>query len=472
MLLVLLRKPLADWFWDEPQIEQLLAEGDRALAAGRLSAADGSGARERYQAVLALDGDRPQARQGLARTGAAALQQARDKLQANDLDGSVQALALARELQVPQADGDAVARQLQARRSAGAGIGALLAQARNAFAAGRLDDGDSSALPLFQRILAVQPDNLPALEGREDALSDLLQHARTLAGRGELAAAAGIVQRARQFDAGHADLPASQEALAQAVDQRLRQAQRALQRQQLDAAGKGFLAVLAVAPDDPNAQRGREQSLQAVLARSQKQADDFQFEAAQRDAMLAQELGASPAARQQLAQRLQRAQQAQQAMQQPSVSNAQRERQLREHLRRVERAERAGQWISPPGHSAFDALREAQSLAPRDARVKAAAARLLPASRRCFDDNLRQNRVQAAGACLQAWQTLSPTAASLPAARLRLAQRWLAIGSERLGSGDVSFAAHAAEQARLLQPDLAELPAFEDRLRRAGGHVD
>lgn len=81
VLLVLLRKPLADWFWDEPQIEQLLVEGDRALAAGRLSAADGSGARERYQAVLALDGDRPQARQGLARTAAAALQQARDKLQ-------------------------------------------------------------------------------------------------------------------------------------------------------------------------------------------------------------------------------------------------------------------------------------------------------------------------------------------------------------------------------------------------------
>ncbi|MGB9100055.1 MAG: hypothetical protein WCC51_05435, partial [Stenotrophomonas indicatrix] len=66
VLLVLVRKPLADWFWDEPQIEQLLADGDRALSGGRLTAADGSGARERYQAVLALDGDRPQARQGLA----------------------------------------------------------------------------------------------------------------------------------------------------------------------------------------------------------------------------------------------------------------------------------------------------------------------------------------------------------------------------------------------------------------------
>ncbi|WP_329857607.1 hypothetical protein [Stenotrophomonas muris] len=472
VLLVLLRKPLADWFWDEPQIEQLLAEGDRALAAGRLSDADGSGARERYQAVLALDGDRPQARQGLANTGAAALQQARDRLHAGDLDGSAQALALARELQVPQGEADAVARQLQARRSAGAGIGALLAQARNAFAAGRLDDGDSSALPLFQRILALQPDNLPALEGREDALSDLLLQARTLAGRGELAEAAAILRRARQFDAGHADLPASEEALARAVDQRLQQAQRALQRQQLDAAAQGFLAVLAVAADDPNAQRGREQALQAVVARSQTSADDFQFDAAQRDAALAAELGASQAIRQQLAQRLQRARQAQQALQQPAISTVQRERQLRDHLRKIERAERAGQWISPPGHSAFDALREAQSLAPRDTRVKAAAARLLPASRRCFDDNLRQNRVQAAGACLQAWQTLSPTAAGLPSARLRLAQRWLAIGSERLGNGDLAFAAHAAEQARLLQPDLAELPAFEDRLRRAGGRAD
>lgn len=472
VLLVLLRKPLADWFWDEPQIEQLLAEGDRALAAGRLSDADGSGARERYQAVLALDGDRPQARQGLANTGAAALQQARDRLHAGDLDGSAQALALARELQVPQGEADAVARQLQARRSAGAGIGALLAQARNAFAAGRLDDGDSSALPLFQRILALQPDNLPALEGREDALSDLLLQARTLAGRGELAEAAAILRRARQFDAGHADLPASEEALARAVDQRLRQAQRALQRQQLDAAAQGFLAVLAVAADDPNAQRGREQALQAVVVRSQTSADDFQFDAAQRDAALAAELGASQAIRQQLAQRLQRARQAQQALQQPAISTAQRERQLRDHLRKIERAERAGQWISPPGHSAFDALREAQSLPPRDTRVKAAAARLLPASRRCFDDNLRQNRVQAAGACLQAWQTLSPTAAGLPSARLRLAQRWLAIGSERLGNGDLAFAAHAAEQARLLQPDLAELPAFEDRLRRAGGRAD
>ena len=195
-------------------------------------------------------------------------------------------------------------------------------------------------------------------------MSDLLQQARAQAARGELATAAAILQRAHQFDAGHSDLPASQEALAQAIDQRLQQGQRALKRQQLETAADSFQAVLAVTADDPAALRGREQTVQALLARSQKRADDFQFEAADKDAALAAGLGASQTAQQQLAQRLQRARQARQSLQQPGISTAQRERQLRDRLRQIDRAERAGQWISPPGHSAFDALREAQALPP------------------------------------------------------------------------------------------------------------
>jgi hypothetical protein len=108
-------------------------------------------------------------------------------------------------------------------------------------------------------------------------------------------------------------------------------------------------------------------------------------------------------------------------------------------------------------------------VAPQDPRVRAAAKRLLPASRQCFEDRLRENRVLAAGACLDAWQTLSNNEAGQAAARRRLAQRWLAIGSERLGSGDIAFAQQALLQARRWQPDLPELPAFAERLRSAGG---
>lgn len=46
--LVLFRRPLADLIWPETRIQQLLDQGRAALHAGRLTASDGSGARERF----------------------------------------------------------------------------------------------------------------------------------------------------------------------------------------------------------------------------------------------------------------------------------------------------------------------------------------------------------------------------------------------------------------------------------------
>ena len=58
--------------------------------------------------------------------------------------------------------------------------------------AGRLDGADDAALPLYRRVLALQPTSTEALEGREDALSELLQRALadTRAWRPGVAAAA------------------------------------------------------------------------------------------------------------------------------------------------------------------------------------------------------------------------------------------------------------------------------------------
>ena len=79
LLLLLLRQPASDWLWPDTRAQQLQADAARALAQGRLTAADGRGARELYAAALALDPDRSEARQGLARVGAAALAQARTR---------------------------------------------------------------------------------------------------------------------------------------------------------------------------------------------------------------------------------------------------------------------------------------------------------------------------------------------------------------------------------------------------------
>lgn len=467
--LALLRRPLANWFWNEPQIEQLLDQGDRALAADRLTLPDGSGARESYQAALALDNDRLQARTGLARTGQAALQQARAALERGDPAAATTALALARELQVPQREADAVAQQLRAHDQARAGIGALLGRAEAALQAQRLDGSPDSALPLFQQVLTLLPNQVRALEGREDALSDLLQQARTAAGRGDVARAAERVRSARGFDAGHVDLPATQEALNNALERRQREGEAALRRQKLEAAAEAFAAVLAALPDDPAAHRGQQQVADAQLLRATRLAGNFRFDEAAQAVQQAETLGASTRALETARHAIEEARRSQAALKTPAVPRAQRERTLQGLLTRLEEAEGRGNFLDPPGRSAYDALREAQGVAPQDPRVRAAAQRLLPASRQCFEDRLRENRVLGAGACLEAWQTLSSSDAGQAAARRRLAQRWLAIGSERLGSGDITFAQQALVQARRWQPDLPELPAFAERLRSAGG---
>lgn len=466
MALAIFRQPLADRLWPEPRIQQLLDQGQAALAAGRLSADDGSGARELFQAALALDNDRTEARQALVRTGEAALEQARAALARGDPAQARSALALARELQVPRGPAERIAEQLRAQDAGHAGIEQLLQQAEAARLAGRLDDGGDSALPLYQRVLGFQPDRLEALEGREDALSELLQQARLLLGKGDLAAVADVLRRARGYDPGYFDLPAAQAAFNTALERRRVRAERDLARGRVAAAGEGFALVLAAAPDDAAARRGQEQVVAALVAEATRLSADFRFAAAEQ--ALAHARALQPEAEQLVPaqQALERARQAQRAMQ-ITLSPAAQERRLEELLSRFAAAEARGDWLLPPGRSAYDALRAAQALAPRDPRVRQAVERLLPATRECFEERLRENRLRAARVCHDAWQVLAPADGGLRQARRRLAQRWIAIGSERLGAGDTAFARQALQQARELDAATPEIAAFAERLRSA-----
>lgn len=472
LLLAVLRKPLADWFWNTPQIDRLLLQGDRALREGRLSASDGTGARERYAAALALDADRSRAREGLARTGQAALDQAAQALAQGRLEQAVQALQLAELLQVPQAQRDALSAALRARQTAAAGVDQALQQGQQALAEGRLAGSDDAALPLLQRVLQHRPDDMAALEARDDALADLLARSRLASSRNELPAAATALEQARGFDAGHADLPQTQGEFNRAFEHELQQVQRDLDRQRLDAAVtrlQPLLQVQVTPPIEAALSTLREQLVNALLRDARRLETNARADAAARRLAQAQASGASAPALAQAREELQRLRSAEQGAPRQLLSTAQREREVRRLLQAIIAAEAAGRFITPPGDSAFDALREVQTLAPQDRRVLAAARRMTPASRRCFEDALRQNRVQAAGACLQAWQTLAPGDSALGAARARLAQRWVAIGSERLGAGDLAFAETAARQAAQWQPGMAELAAFEQRLQQVRG---
>ena len=130
-------------------------------------------------------------------------------------------------------------------------------------------------------------------------------------------------------------------------------------------------------------------------------------------------------------------------------------------------AEARGDWLTPPGDSAYDKLRAARALAPDDVDVRRASARMLLQVRECFENELRDNRLQRARVCLDARIALEGDRRAAAEARMRLAQRWIAVGEERLGSGDLDGARAAYEAAQALDPQVPGLTVFAERLRAA-----
>lgn len=462
LVLVLFRQPLSEWLWSGSRVQALLDEGDAALRAGRLE-----GARQKFDAAQALDGDRSEARAGLARVANAALGQARAATQGGDFERADKALALARELQAPRAETETVAGELRERVATRAGIDGLLQQAEAARAAHRLDGDADAALPLYRRVLALQPNRTEALEGREDGLSELLQQARQALAAGELARGATLVAAAQGYDPGHVDLPEAQALLSRAIERQRQRADADLRGQRLAQALAGYTAVQALAANDANqtaaATRGIEKIAQAYAKQSRKFAGDFDFRQAEAALAKARELAPQSAEVREAGEYLERTRNNRSQRTRVAASPQYRQR-VQTLLDDMARAEARGDWIEPPGDSAYDKLRAAQSLAPSDPAVTGAARRLQPAVRGCFESELRGNRPRGAHACYDAWQALDPDNPGLAAARRRLAQSWVSVGDERLGTGDVAYAREALRRARSLDARASGLEQLQARV--------
>ncbi|MFT3762144.1 MAG: hypothetical protein QM761_05930 [Pseudoxanthomonas sp.] len=473
VLLVALRQPLAEWLWPDTRVQQLLDAGDAALKVGSLSAADGSGARQLYEAAQALDGDRNEARTGLTRVANAALGQARAAMQADRLDEAARSLALARELQAPRGETEALAAELRRMEAAHAGIDDLLRRAQAAQAEGRLDGDETAALPLYRRILSLQPDNTAALEGREDALTDLLQQAQQALEAGDLARGAALAAAARGYDAGHVDLPDLQARLSRAREQIRNRAAADLHGGRLEPALAAYQTLAEATGDDAAqaeaARQGIDRVAAAWAAQSRRLTADFRFDAAA--AALEQARAAAPGNAEvaAAAQYLQRVRKSQAQSSPAPLPPAERRRRMQALLLAMDRAQARGDWLAPPGESAYDRLRAAQALAPDDPAVVAAETRLANAARGCFESGLSGNRPSRAQSCLDAWAALEPGGADQADARRRLAQKWLAVGDERLGSGDLAFAMQALQRAGALDPAAPGLAQFAQRVRDARG---
>src|SRR5262249_20355372 len=163
------------------------------LRSGKLTSADGRGARELYEAVLARDPDAQAARDGLAHVAAAAIARAEAALRDGRPQDAQSMLDLARALSAPAADLQRVDDALRSQSAGEAKIEALLAQADAAEHAGHLDDGPRSALALYQKALNAERDNAVVRARRQALLTKLLDGVDPLLAKNDVAGGQKIV---------------------------------------------------------------------------------------------------------------------------------------------------------------------------------------------------------------------------------------------------------------------------------------
>jgi serine/threonine-protein kinase PpkA len=477
----------AAWHWRDAlrdvlpktQYASLLQDADRALAAGHLSAPDGSGARQLYARVLAADPDDERATAGMRQVATGLLQQAARHIEGERLDAARAALQEAREVGVAAT---AIAPLEQALREAeqqDLQVEQLLADARAALAAGRLDEGDDSALALYRRAMRATGGSEVAGAGLRETLRLLLLRADAATARGELDSAAAQIDAVAAIDPAHLQLSSSRTTLAEARDARaagaarqLAQAAELLRRGRLtapagDNARELYRELLAREPQQREAMDGLRRIAEALLQRAERELDDFNFDAAQALVEAAREtdptLPRLRVAEQRVAER--RAARSQVAGAVP-LSAAQ-QASVQQHLQAAQQALAAGRLVHPPGESAFDRFKAALAIDPANAAARDGIASIPAAARTNFDQAIATGRLGAARGYVEGLESVSPGDTALIEMKRRLARSLLGHADERLGAGELARARQAFEQASELDPTNVDLPAMRARLERA-----
>src|SRR5690348_10587751 len=245
------------------QLNAILAHGDSALAAGKLSGSPDS-ARDQYEAALALDPDSEHAIAGLRNVGSAELKRAQDDIAHNRLEDARAALEEARGL----LGGGAVASTEAALNKAanrGATIQALLDQARAALASNNIE-GQGGAADLFHRVLVSDPDNAVARHGMDQVGSALATQVQDQLKNNDRVGAQRTLDRLAALVPNYAELPGLRAAIAQANQDSQARGDQYLARGEADLragkiAGSGddnamaqFQAALAEDPNNAQAQ--------------------------------------------------------------------------------------------------------------------------------------------------------------------------------------------------------------------------
>jgi tetratricopeptide (TPR) repeat protein len=195
------RVPISEKLVPDARLNRNLERAERALRRGELSSADGQGARELFESVLAIDPDQLQAREGLLAVRREALARADRELRARRLDDARRDVATAEALDAPQVALQPLRERLIRLEESSVNVPELLARASDP------EVGDEEALSLLDQVLAMDAGNALALEGRNEIFSEWLLKAEHELDAGQVEQARARIARVLAADPGHVDLP-------------------------------------------------------------------------------------------------------------------------------------------------------------------------------------------------------------------------------------------------------------------------
>ncbi len=468
--------------WTSSSRTEQLQRAEQALAAGRLQDdGSGPGARSLYNAILAVEPDHEAAREGLRRVGRGHLESARAAAADGRVAEATAALGLARGLGVGAAELAEVESLLQnpgSRDVAEGELAALVDAAALAVSEGRIEEPDTGALALYQRALALEPNNPVARAGLRDALAPLIQRARAHVEAGAFVEAERLLAAVTQIDPSHLELPELKGRLAEArkgrdeqVEVLLRQARQRITRGEFTAPAGGsardaFTAVLALEPEHAEAREALRRMGADLLRRADAAMADFDFPAAESALDSAALLAPPP---QGLAAARKRMEESRARYQRLPSGESVDPVKVAALIAAAEAAIIDGRLLQPPGESAFDSLRAALRIEPGNARARELMDSLAGQARQRFDSAMSINQPNRALRYFEGLQVVAPADAALPSMRQRLAAAFVGLATERLGRGETAPARQALERAAELEPNNTELPALRARLEQAGG---
>jgi tetratricopeptide (TPR) repeat protein len=484
------------------ELNDLLAQANQALAAGKLDGTAGDSARELFEKARDQQPDSDQARDGLRRVGMAEVARADAALAAGSLDEAEAALDVARELLGGGSDVERLTQQLSQARNPQGHTASLIDRAQAAFAAGQLD-GDDGAGALYRRVLDADRNNAVAARGLDKVGDALAAQARQAIADNDRPKANALVDRIAILVPGYSDLPSLRASLAETRKQD-DQATAALIQQGNDAmragrfTGEGddtalarFKAVLAVDPDNAAAKAGLGQIAQALIVQANAaldSEDDAQavklLEQATKLAPKSAELAAararlgggdsgaartaSPPAR------------AGQAAPTPAAPNTnpgdddtaeaslavspEQKARVAALVRRAQAAASRGDIMDPPGDSAYDLYRNALSIDGNDPSARAGLQGLPAQVEKQMQQAVSSGNVKRAEDLYATMSDLAPGDASQGEMRHRLGSALIDNALQRSSAGDRQGAFQALDHARRYVPDDPRLQSAYERI--------